>query len=79
MNAGPTTQRSLAVLAQATDAGTEASQRLSWIIVALIGLAVLIGVVTLVFFRLTSPARVAVRRGAAKVSADRPEPPPDPR
>lgn len=83
MSAGPVATWAPTLLAQAAaDAGTEASERLSWIIIALIGLAVLIGIVTVVFWRLTSPGRVAaprVRWVPDETAEGSQEPPPGPR
>lgn len=39
----------------AADSGDDASQRLSWVILGLIGLAVVISIATVVFWRLTRP------------------------
>jgi flagellar basal body-associated protein FliL len=52
----------------AADAGADASQRLSWIIIALVVLAVVIGIVTVVFWRLTSPQRTPKGPSARWVS-----------
>ena len=39
----------------AADSGDDASQRLSWVILGLVGLAVVISIATVVFWRLTRP------------------------
>jgi hypothetical protein len=74
----------LAALAQvAADSGDDASQRLSWVILALVGLAVVISIATVVFWRLTRPdrrpAEPAVRwvpAGETAASAESPSAPP---
>lgn len=70
----------LAALAQvAADSGDDASQRLSWVILALVGLAVVISIATVVFWRLTrpdrQPAEPAVRWVPASETAASAEPP----
>lgn len=47
----------------AADAGSDASQRLSYVIIGLVVLAVVIAVVTIVFWRLTRPEPVAADAG----------------
>lgn len=61
----------LAALAQvAADSGDDASQRLSWVILALVGLAVVISIATVVFWRLTRPDRRATEPAVRWVPAD---------
>jgi len=70
----------LGVLAQLADAGDDASQRLSLVIAGLLALAVVIGVATVVFWRLSAPDRPKGARGEAEApeAADAAAPEPIP-
>lgn len=57
------------VLQNAADSGTEASNRLSMVIIGLLGLALLIAVVTVVFWRLTRPDPVVADTGIRWIPA----------